>query len=247
MLQLCSMCLIVLAYKVHPRYPLVLTANRDEFLDRPTAPAHFWADKPHVFAGRDKLAGGTWMAVARNGRFAALTNYRDVRLPMTAGPSRGMLVTHALEHGLKGHDTGVYAGFNLLYGEVGALHYHNNIDGRHMPLAPGIHGLSNHLLNTDWPKVERARSGMEAALDMKDGLREALFGLLADERPAPDERLPDTGLGLEQERALSPIHIRTKGYGTRCSTVILVDHTGRVEVEERGHVPASLGRTAFTI
>ena len=97
------MCLIVLAYKVHPEYPLILAANRDEFLERPTEKAHFWSDAPHILAGRDLRAGGTWLGITRSGRFAALTNHRDLRRPAVVnGPSRGQLVRLALEDDWRG-------------------------------------------------------------------------------------------------------------------------------------------------
>lgn len=228
------MCLIALAYHVHPRYPLVVMANRDEFLHRPSAAAHFWEDAPQLFAGRDLQAGGTWMGVSREGRFAALTNYRDLRVPAVEGPSRGLLVRHALEAGVALHDTARYSGFNLLYGGISDLRYHSNITGLDVPLEGGVHGLSNALLNTPWPKVQRAIRALEQALEGPEGeLTGRLFAALADETLAAEEALPDTGLSVEQERVLSPIFIRTPGYGTRASTVVLVDGDGVVHFHER--------------
>lgn len=231
------MCLVVLAYKVHPGYPLMVAANRDEFHDRPTKPLHFWEDAPHILAGRDERAGGTWMGLTTAGRFAALTNYRDLRRPQVQGPSRGALVKHVLEQELGDGSTSIYPGFNLIHGHFGDLSYHSNITGVRMALEPGIHGLSNHLLNTPWPKVQRAKAGMEAAVRGSKPDVEGLFALLADAEPAPDEALPDTGIGLEWERALSPIRIRTDGYGTRCSTVVLVDVEGNARYMERTYRP----------
>lgn len=228
------MCLIALAYKVHPRFPLIVAANRDEFLDRPAEPAHFWSDAPEILAGRDKRAGGTWMGITRSGRFAAITNYRDMRINFPAGPSRGLLVREALEHGVDAKDTKAYAGFNLIYGPVNGLRYHNNIEGTDEPLKPGVHGLSNHFLDTPWPKVVKAKQEMERLLNTPDEeLAEGLFNLLADDAIAPDAGLPDTGLPLEMERAASSIFIRTPGYGTRCSTVLLVGADGKVLFVER--------------
>jgi uncharacterized protein with NRDE domain len=204
------MCLIALAYKIHPRFPLIVAANRDEFLERPTESAHFWKDAPDILAGRDERAGGTWMGITRKGRFAAITNYRDLRMKTTAGPSRGLLVREALEHGIDPGTTKTYAGFNLIYGTVDGLRYHNNIEGTDEALQPGIHGLSNHFLDTPWPKVVKAKQELEHALS-----------------------LPDTGLPLEMERAASSIFIRSAGYGTRCSTVVLMDAEGKVQFEER--------------
>lgn len=228
------MCLIALAYKVHPRFPLIVAANRDEFLDRPAEAARFWLDVPNILAGRDLLAGGTWLGITRQGRFAAITNHRDLHHPVLPGPSRGLLVRAALEHDLDTSGTGVYAGFNLLYGPVDTLHYHNNVQPEGAALVPGIHGLSNAFLNTPWPKVEKAKQAMETLLPLEGpALVEGLFRLLADERLAPDARLPATGLPLEQERAASAIFIRSPHYGTRCSTVVLVDGQGLVLFLER--------------
>lgn len=229
-----TVCLIVLAHGVHPRFPLVFAANRDEFHDRPTEPAHFWTDAPDLLAGRDLRAGGTWLGITRAGRFAALTNYRDLHRPRRRGPSRGLLVRAALEGAIDAATTGAYEGFNLLYGSIGSLRYHNNVQPTDMALSNGIHGLSNHFLDTPWPKVERAKDGMRRVLaGPEDLLLTGLFELLADDATAADDRLPATGLPLDLERAVSSIFIRTEGYGTRCSTVILVDAAGHVRFEER--------------
>lgn len=228
------MCLIVLAYKVHPRFPLLFAANRDEFHERPTEPAHFWPDAPDLLAGRDLRAGGTWLGITRAGRFAALTNYRDLHRPRVQGPSRGLLVRQALEGTIDTRSTAAYEGLNLLYGPLDALRYHTNVQPIDAPLAPGIHGLSNHFLDTSWPKVERAMADMQHLLTRPDHqLLSGLFALLANDTVAPDDRLPGTGLPLELERAVSSIFIRTEGYGTRCSTVVQVDTEGRVYFEER--------------
>jgi uncharacterized protein with NRDE domain len=228
------MCLIVLAYRVHPRFPLIVAANRDEFLDRPTESAHFWKDAPHILAGRDQRAGGTWLGITRTGRFAAITNYRDLRMVFPPGPSRGLLVKEALERDIDPMATTAYAGFNLIYGRISDLRYHNNIEGTDQALSSGIHGLSNHFLDTPWPKVVKARREMELLLSAPEAeLTKGLFELLADDAVAPHASLPDTGLPPEMERAASSIFIRTPGYGTRCSTVVLVDADGKVRFEER--------------
>lgn len=209
-------------------------ANRDEFLHRPTAAAHYWNDVPQLFAGRDLQAGGTWMGLSRDGRFAALTNHRDLSRALVEGPSRGLLVQAALTNGADLRDTAQYAGFNLIHGSLGELRYHSNITGLDVPLERGIHGLSNALLNTPWPKVQRATRSLEQALDGPDGsLVDRLFSALLDETIAGDEGLPATGLSVDQERALSSIFIRTPGYGTRSSTVVLVDREGSAQFHER--------------
>src|SRR5690606_35589756 len=155
------MCLIALAYKVHPLYPLIVVANRDEFRQRPAAPAAWWADRPEIFAGRDLQAGGTWMGLTLSKRFAAITNHRDLSRPQVQGPSRGRLVVQALEQGIDPGATGGYAGFNLIHGPIDALRYHNNVQPADMPLRPGFHGLSNAFLDTPWPKVRRAVQALE--------------------------------------------------------------------------------------
>lgn len=228
------MCLIALAYRAHPQFPFIIAANRDEFSERPTEPAHFWNSAPHLLAGRDLRAGGTWMGITRTGRFAAITNYRDLRRPKAEGPSRGLLVRNALEGSIDPEATGSYDGFNLIYGPLQALRYHNNVEPADRPLDPGIHGLSNHFLDTPWPKVVRATTELQRLIAApSEDLVNGLFALLANDSPAPDDRLPDTGLPLAFERAASSIFIRTEGYGTRCSTVLLIDNAGHVRFEER--------------
>lgn len=239
------MCLIALAYQVHPRYPLIVAANRDEFHDRLAEPARYWPAEPHVLAGRDRRAGGTWLGVTASGRFAALTNYRDLRLPPVPGPSRGALVRQALDHGFVPTDTSKYEGFNLLYGTTDALRYHTNIGGKDEALAPGIHGLSNHLLDTPWPKVQRAKERLTEILETAEPSVESMFEMLSDGGMAPDEQLPDTGLDLDRERALSSICITMAGYGTRCSTVVLVASDGTITFEERVREPRSISRYSF--
>lgn len=234
------MCLIVVGWQAHPQYPLVVAANRDEFLARPASPAHWWPDAPDLLAGRDLEAGGTWMGMRRDGRFAALTNYRDPSRHRPGTPSRGMLVRDSL---LDGDDvtktldklarvSGDYAGFNLLLADRGELGIHESTTGSVRLLGPGIYGLSNHLLDTPWPKLRLARARFAAALE---GLpsEQALLELLMDDRPAADEHLPQTGVSAEWERWLSSAFIRAPGYGTRCSTVILVHDSGRVHFVER--------------
>ena len=233
------MCLIVVGWHAHPDYPLVVAANRDEFLARPASPAHWWTDFPDLLAGRDLEAGGTWMGVTRGGRFAALTNYRDPTLHRPGAPSRGTLVRDCLTGRRDAEATlndiaGVsasYAGFNLLVGDGSRLGIHESTTGAVKPLEPGIYGLSNHLLDTPWPKVRRARERFRAALTaLPDDA--AFLALLRDDTPAPDEHLPSTGVGADWERWLSSAFIRAPGYGTRCSTVIAMRRDGDVSLRE---------------
>jgi len=237
------MCVIYLAYGQLADTPLVLLANRDEFYDRPTLPAASWEDHPHVFGGRDLAAGGTWLAVSNSGRIAAVTNYRDPGGQLGTR-SRGKLVSDFVS-GVSGareylseieSRKAEYSGFNLLVGEFredrSELLYFSNRSNGIRELSPGLYGLSNHLLDSQWPKVTKGKAMLSEILGQ--GLEsEAMFDLLGDRELARDEELPDTGIGLERESALSPIFIATPNYGTRCSTVVIADHRGKFEFEER--------------
>ena len=248
------MCLILFAHKVHPDYPLVLAANRDEAYARPTAPAAFWNDYPHVYGGRDLEQRGTWLGIARGGAFAAVTNFRGGQAPGNSPRSRGELVANYLRGNQRpadylarvNRDAGAYNGFNLILGDVDELRYMSNRGGRMMVVAPGVHGLSNHLLNTPWPKVERGRQILAELLHSKTQvLIDGLFSLLGERTVAPDNVLPETGVGLPRERVLSPAFIVSPTYGTRSSTVILVDNHGQVVFIERSYGDRGKpGRTA---
>ncbi len=235
------MCLILLAYCCHPSYPLVVAANRDEFYDRPTAPLAFWDDAPQVLAGRDLKEGGTWLGITRAGRLAALTNYRDPNRLMPNAPSRGRLTGDYLRGDSAArayleqlsHQASAYNGFNLLLGDAAGLFYYANYGEAPRALKPGLYGLSNRFLDSPWPKVRRGRAALQRLLaDASDPSPDDLLELLADGTPAPDDELPDTGIPLEWERWLSPLFISAPGYGTRASTVLLVDHLGRVRMVE---------------
>lgn len=233
------MCLILFAFRAHPDYPLIVAANRDEFMDRPTEPAQFWKDHPDVLAGRDQVKGGTWMGITRRGRFAALTNFRDPFASVKNKKSRGLLARDYLTTEIPPRDyleslqerRASYPGFNLLVGSPRELWYYSNQNGMCRSVEPGIHGLSNAFLDTPWPKVVKGKERIAACLQNPEPSR--LFELLADEEPAPDEQLPDTGVGLETERLLSPAFIRMTGYGTRSSTVLIVNARGEVDFIER--------------
>ncbi|MCU1806995.1 NRDE family protein [Cytobacillus firmus] len=238
------MCLILFAYKVHPKYKLIVAANRDEFYERPTAPAHFWEDHPHILAGRDLRKMGTWMGVTENGRFAALTNYRDPNEVTEGKRSRGDLVADFLKGSASPADfmnrasehRSSYPGYNLLAGNLEELFYYSNVEDRVELLQPGIYGVSNHVLDTEWPKVKKGKEGLTALLDNAEGnLTEDLFTLLQNADSAPDERLPKTGVSLEWERILSPLFIKSDGYGTRSSTVLLMSKD-EIFYKERVHI-----------
>lgn len=235
------MCLILFAWKMHQNFPLVLAANRDEFYERPSAPADFWDDAPDLLAGRDLRDGGTWLGITRGGRVAALTNYRDPASLKIRAPSRGMLVSDYLRGrenpgaylGRIAPEADRFNGFNLLVGDPDELFCFSNRGAREL-LQPGIYGLSNRLLDTPWPKVVQGKRVLKALLQGEKGLPpEALFALLADRTRSPEGRLPDTGVGLEWERLLSPLFIESPAYGTRSSTVLLIDRNGSVTFIER--------------
>lgn len=239
------MCLIAFHWSPGSAQPLLLLANRDEFYARPSAPTRFWEQAPQVLAGRDLAAGGTWLGVTRQGRFAALTNYRDPRQPPGAR-SRGQLVADFLTGTQRpadyaaqvAADHGGYGGFNLLVGDAESLWYLGNRgDEGCRPVAPGLHGLSNALLDTPWPKVERLTAAL-ADLGPARPLTDYL-PLLQDPAQAEDHALPDTGVGLDWERVLSAVHIDLPTYGTRTSTVLRLgaDHVEWRE-QNRDHGPA---------
>ncbi len=236
------MCLLLLAVQKHPDYKLILAANRDEYYERPTAPAAFWNEAPHLLAGKDLRAGGTWLGITKQGRIAAITNYRDPASIKTNAPSRGRLVSgfllgqeipeQFLEKLVEEQDQ--YNGFNLIIGERDQLYWFSNrADGAHK-LSPGIYGISNRLLDTPWPKVTRSKEAMARLIsEEKNPSQEALFQMLLDHTVAGDEQLPDTGVGMEWERILSPIFITSPTYGTRSSTIVLIDRQNRVTFTEK--------------
>ena len=240
------MCLILFAYRCHPRYELVVAANRDEYYDRATAPLAFWDDAPNILAGRDLKEGGTWLGITRGGRFAAITNYRDPGQFMPAAPSRGQLVSDFLRSGEPASAylarlmplANTYNGFNLLLGDGGELHYFSNRANRPpQSLAPGLYGLSNHLLDTPWPKLARGREALRDLLISESGFTPTdLMRLLCDRAPAPESEVPRTGLTLDWEIRLSPIFIATPEYGTRSSTVMVVDQHRRVYFAEQNWI-----------
>ncbi|NIP44972.1 MAG: hypothetical protein GWN21_00565 [Gammaproteobacteria bacterium] len=248
------MCLIFVAWRKHPRYRLVVAANRDEFYARATAPAGFWDEAPGVLAGRDLEAGGTWLGVSRGGRFAALTNYRGGDVAGAGAPSRGHLVSEYLRarhapqaylDSLAGR-AGAYNGFNLLVADGDGLHWYSNRAAGPRALAPGIYGISNSLLDTPWPKLVRGKTAFAELVDDAHVDVEAMFDLLADRQPSDDADLPDTGIGLERERALSSLFISTPDYGTRSSTVLLIEDTGDATLHERTHEPGTTASQTLT-
>jgi len=236
------MCLILLAWRAHPEYPLAFAANRDEAYERPSAPADFWRDDPRIFGGRDLEKGGSWLGLALSGRIAAVTNFRDGVPKKTAPRSRGELVARFLrgteEPGAYLKDVTAaardYGSFSLIVGDLERLLFCSNRDHGIEEITPGVHGLSNHLLDTPWPKVKHGRERVAALL--KGGeteLTRGLFDNLVDRTIAPDSELPDTGVGLRRERELSPSFVAGERYGTRASTVLLINRQREVVFIER--------------
>lgn len=234
------MCVLFIAWKSHPRYRLILAGNRDEFRLRPTAALDHWQDRPDVIGGRDLRSGGSWLAASTSGRFAAVTNFREVP-PVTGPRSRGSLVQDFVcgtqspvafvqQLDPQGREFG---GTNLFAGDTESLWLWSNRGAVARVMAPGLYGLSNGMLADDWPKMRRGRDTL-AALIARDEIDEAaLFALLADRTPGADHELPDTGVGRDMERALSSIFIAGNEYGTRASTILLIGHDGRVQMHEK--------------
>lgn len=234
------MCLIVLAIDSHPRYPLVLAANRDEFYARPTQSLQPWPDAPHIIAGRDLEAGGTWLGVTRDRRFAAITNVREGVQRTATQRSRGDLTRafllgtqSAKDYAQQAYDGGAhYAGFNLLLGDGASIYYVSNRSELPRALGPGIYGLSNDSLDTPWPKVVGSKAQLRELL-VHEPSPVTLLHILADTRKPLDSELPDTGVGLELERKFSTCFIASDEYGTRASTSLLIDNEGGVEISEQ--------------
>lgn len=235
------MCLIVVGWRAHREFPLVVAANRDEFYARPTAPAGRWPEHPEILGGRDLEAGGTWLGITDSGRFAAVTNVREPGSPQGCR-SRGHLTRDFLAGGMAAGsymaaiDGSAYSGFNLLVSDGDSLWYGSNRDGSPRALPPGVYGLSNHLLDSPWPKLVSARQRFADALEALPDTG-SFFDILADGGIVADEHLPRTGVPLEWERLLSAIFVRSENYGTRASTVLLRKEDGSIRLEERSFGP----------
>ena len=235
------MCLIVVGWRVHPDYPLVVAANRDEFYARPTAIAARWPDVPQIIGGIDLEAGGTWLGITESGRFAAVTNVREPNMAKAAS-SRGALTRDFLLADMPAGDYAEqiegshYAGFNLLLSDGESLLYCSNRDGKPRALPPGIYGLSNHLLDSPWPKLVQARQRFTAALQHLPE-EAAFFELLADQTIVEDDKLPQTGVPLEWERLLSAVFVKSENYGTRASTLLWQGSDGTLKLHEQSFGP----------
>jgi len=251
---------MLFANRIHPDYRFILAGNRDEFYARPTLPASFRDEDPGMLAGKDLQGGGTWFGVTLDGRFAGITNYRDPGSMKKDAPSRGLLVSRFLTgdqspreylESLK-KDAGMYNGFNLILGNKDELYWYSNRGDVERRLGMGIYGLSNHLLDTPWPKVARGKAEFTRLISETDmPCPDAFFSLLEDRTQANDKELPDTGVGLERERMLSPVFVSSSDYGTCSSTLLFIDRNDRVIFMERTFkrdlAPASSVRYEFKI
>ncbi len=249
------MCLLVFSHSNHPEYKLILAANRDEFYKRPAQPAHYWKNKPSVFAGIDEEAGGTWLGVNKKGKIAALTNFRNLSNQKQNAPTRGKIVSVFLEEKMNGHlfsenlinTADNYNGYNLIFGEVCSLLYFSSITKKVEQLKPGIYSLSNHLLNSPWPKNKKVNSLFNEVISRENFSVADLFEILTDKEEFEESMLPDTGLPKEIEKAVSSIFIVTPSYGTRSSTVILVDNDDTMFFEEHTYDEnGTISRTSKT-
>lgn len=240
------MCLILLSYDTHPLYRMVLAANRDEYYRRPTAPAAFLDNAPDILGGLDLKHNGMWLGITRTGRLAAITNFRDPGLDISNAPSRGFLVKeflfgkespqNYLQHIKSVGDQ--YNGFNLLVGDRTELFYYSNRGNHIQKIKPGIYGLSNHLLDTPWPKIAKGKGTLKRLLENNEKVNpENIFAMLRDGVFPPDDLLPDTGVDLEWERILSPLFIKSEFYGTRSSSVVLIERGGEITFMERTFIP----------
>jgi uncharacterized protein with NRDE domain len=251
-------CLIVLAWHVHPEFPLIVAGNRDEYYRRPTAPAQWWDGREEVLAGRDLESGGTWMGAAKGGRFAAVTNYRrGIAVPGTR--SRGELPASFLQWRIAAADfaegtarqSAGYGGFSLLVADPFELWWVSNIgDVGAQQVQPGIHGLSNAHLDTPWPKVQSAKAEFAEVVAADDGGRDvsAYLRLLHDRTLAPDDQLPDTGIPRLLEKLLSARFIRRSPYGTRASTVLRMRADGSFDfTERRFDGSGTIGESQFSV
>lgn len=253
------MCLIVFAHLVHADFPLVLSANRDEFYSRGSTPMHWWTQPDPILAGRDEIAGGTWLGASRNGAWAAVTNYREPNGNTQPAQSRGELVVEFLRSNVMleqfaiqlNQSAGRYQGFNLLFGDGRQVFWFSNRAdsdrAEAIALKPGVYGLSNHLIDTPWPKVELAKQRLSDRLVCSDIASDSLLDILQDTTIPADDQLPTTGVGLERERVLSSMFIADEDlqYGTRCTTAIKISRHRRFTVVERSYPDRSVVDFSF--
>lgn len=248
------MCLVMLSWQMSRQTPLIIAANRDERFDRPATPIDWWPDAPQIIAGRDQAAGGTWLGMTRSGRFGIITNFRDP-IPQPAVRSRGELIPAWLQsdedalafQGWLEANESEFAGYNLLFGDDHGLHYFSNRSASAGPLTAGVYALSNAALNSDWPKVRRARDYMQQALDHGIADSEHFAAFLSDKTPARDDDLPQPYLPIEHRRVLSAPFIVGETYGTRCTTVVTRHADNTVHLHERHFAPLGERRDDYRL
>lgn len=248
------MCLVLFSYNKTPGYRLVLAANRDEFFARPTAPLHWWTDNNKILAGRDMQDEGTWLGVSPNGNFGVLTNYRELPVVGKSFISRGEIVTDFISRSSDPLSfleklqkrSSYYRGFNVLLGNVSSLWYYSNRGDGFLEVPSGIHGLSNHLLNSSWPKVERGKMLFSEVLQEKTFNPDSIFEILHDSSRPDESELPDTGIGREWEKKLGPIFITSDIYGTRSSALLTIAENGKITLSERTYLHDSNGAKTET-
>jgi uncharacterized protein with NRDE domain len=235
------MCLIFLSYNHNPDYPFIVAANRDEFYNRPAQPLGLWPEYPNILAGKDLTGGGTWLGVTKSGYFAMLTNYRDMASIKAQAPTRGKLVLDYLAGELDAANylqalhasAALYNGYNILLGTLDDPWYYSNQSNEIARLGSGNYGLSNALLDTKWPKVENGKENFRQIIEQEALDIDALFAFMNNKTLAPDDQLPDTGIGYEKEKGLSSMFIELPGYGTRNTTLLIKDKHGKVQLIER--------------
>ena len=248
------MCLILFSYKNTPQYKLILISNRDEFHNRLTKPLNFWENNPDIISGIDMVGSGTWLGLNKNGRFAALTNYRDPLSIKANAPTRGDIVRNFLESNIdpktylieiQKNNPKKYNGFNLLAGDLNSMYYTSNRINNVLNIEPGLYGLSNSLLNVSWPKLEKGKKELNRVISKNSKFsNEELFNILTDKTRPPENELPDTGIGLEWEKMLSSIFIQNPIYGTRSSSIILIDYENKARFIERTYDPIDYSKAA---
>jgi uncharacterized protein with NRDE domain len=236
------MCIAFFSYRSNPDYELIVASNRDEFLNRPTRELHRWEDSDAIVAGLDQTHGGTWLGVSKT-KFGLLTNYRDFHNPRITGPSRGLLLKDYLSESTDAINfltdleirKDAYDGYNLVIADSDSLYYQSNKLAGFKKLEPGIYGLSNAFLDSQWPKVTKGKRIFTDLIN-RDSFVDDLIELMMDSEKFPDESLPDTGIGSELEHFLSSIFIQGKEYGTRVTTILTKDMAGNINITEHNHI-----------
>jgi len=252
-----KMCLILISYKQFDKFPLIIAANRDEYFERPSQAAHFWNDNPFILAGRDLKHGGSWLGISRQGRFAAVTNFREPSNKIASATSRGTLVSKYLMSDISAGNyledlldqIDQFDGFNLLVGDTNALYFLGSLEKQIRILDTGVYGISNGIFDCPWPKVIQGKQRLAEIMNKSGQPDEtAFFKLLANETVPPDDELPDTGVGLEWEQKLGSIFVKADPFGTRCSTLLSIDVKRQVRFSERNfdHAGNDLGTEGYS-